>query len=140
MVVTMDAKNLMEILFKFQSLIAEGSLELTVGGNSSTITRDEIILNISNPKEVIRLAKALRKGMESDVTKSIKSISDALKLLAEVGEELSKERKTLTVKYRGRDVVIMGFKAKPGIFDMNNVEVRDKLELMKLISALLMAL
>jgi len=136
----MDAKNLMEILFKFQSLIAEGSLELTVGGNSSTITRDEIILNISNPKEVIRLAKALRKGMESDVTKSIKSISDALKLLAEVGEELSKERKTLTVKYRGRDVVIMGFKAKPGIFDMNNVEVRDKLELMKLISALLMAL
>ena len=136
----MDAKNLMEILFKFQSLIAEGSLELTVGGNSCTITRDEIILNISNPEEVIRLAKALREGMESDVTKSIKSISDALKLLAEVGEELSKERKTLTVKYRDRDVVVMGFKAKPGIFDMNNVEVRDKVELMKLISALLMAL
>ena len=136
----MNAKNLVGMLFKLQSLIAEGSLELTVGGNSSTITRDEIILNISNPKEVIRLAKALRKGMESDVTKSIKSISDALKLLAEVGEELSKERKTLTVKYQGRDVVIMGFKAKPGIFDMNNIEIRDKVELIKLISNLLMAL
>lgn len=136
----MDAKNLMEILFKFQGLITGGSLELTVGGNSCTITRDEIILNISNPKEIIRLAKTLREGMESDATKSIKSISDALKLLAEVGEELSKEKKTLTVRYRGRDVVVMGFKAKPGIFDMNNVEIRDKVELIKLISDLLMAL
>ncbi|MCD6523765.1 MAG: hypothetical protein J7K48_02015, partial [Thermococcus sp.] len=108
--------------------------------NSGTITKDELILNISNPEEVLRLAKALREGMESDVTKSIKSISDALKLLAEIGEELSKERKTLTVKYQGRDVVIMGFKAKPGIFDMNNIEIRDKVELIKLISNLLMAL
>jgi len=136
----MDAKNLIELLFKFQSLITGGSLELTVGGNPCTITRDEIILNISNPEEIIRLAKTLREGMESDAMKSIKSISDALKLLAEVGEELSKERKTLTVRYRDRDVVVMGFKAKPGIFDMNNVEIRDKVELMKLISALLMAL
>jgi len=136
----MDAKNLIEILFKFQNLIAEGSLELTVGSNSSTITRDEIILDVSNPKEIIRLAKVLREGTESDVRKSIKSISDALKLLAEAGEKLSREKKTLIVKYQGRDVVVMGFKAKPGIFDMNNVEIRDKVELMKLISDLLMAL
>ncbi len=136
----MDARNLMEILFKFQSLMAGGSFELTVWGISCTITRDEIILNISNPEEVIRLAKALREDTKSDLTKSIKSISDALKLLAGIGEKLSREGKTLIVKYQGKDVVIMGFKAKPGIFDMNNVEVRDKVELMKLISDLLMAL
>jgi len=136
----MNAKNLVGMLFKLQSLIAGGSLELTVGGNSGTITKDELILNISNPEEVLRLAKALREGMESDITKGMKSIPDALKLLAEVGEELSRERKTLTVKYLGRDVVIVGFNAKPGIFGMNNVEIRDKVELMKLLSALLAAL
>jgi len=34
----------------------------------------------------------------------------------------------------------MGFKANPGIFGMDNVEIRDKVELMKLLSALLTAL
>jgi len=33
--------------------------------------------------------------------------------------------------------VIMGFKANLGILGMNNVEIKDKLELMKLLSALL---
>ncbi|RLF79209.1 hypothetical protein DRN44_09275 [Thermococci archaeon] len=133
----MEAKNLVEMLSRLQSLIAEGSLEIKVGDNFITISRDEVIADISSPEEITKLAKALRKGMESGITKTIKSIPDVMRLIAEVGEELSEERKTLIIKYRGRDVVIMGFKANPGILGMNNVEIKDKLELMKLLSALL---
>ena len=137
MVIMVNTKTLVEMLPKLQRLIAEGSLEIKVGGNFITISRDEVIADISIPEEIIKLAKALRKGMESDVTKIIKTIPDVMKLIGEVGEELSEERKTLIIKYRGRDVVIMGFKANPGILGMNNVEIKDKLELMKLLSALL---
>ena len=137
MVIMVNTKTLVEMLPKLQRLIAEGSLEIKVGGNFITIGRDEVIADISSLEEIIKLAKALRKGMESDVTKTIKTIPDVMKLIGEVGEELSEERKTLIIKYRGRDVVIMGFKANPGILGMNNVEIKDKLELMKLLSALL---
>ncbi len=137
MVIMVEAKNLVEMLSRLQSLIAEGSLEIKVGDNFITISRDEVIADISSPEEITKLAKALRKGMESGITKTIKSIPDVMRLIAEVGEELSEERKTLIIKYRGRDVVIMGFKANPGILGMNNVEIKDKLELMKLLSALL---
>ncbi|RLF79449.1 hypothetical protein DRN44_08860 [Thermococci archaeon] len=133
----MNAKKLVGMLLKLQNLIAEGSLEIKVGDNFITISRDEVIADISSPEEMTRLAKALRGGMESDITKTIKSIPDVMRLIAEVGEELSEERKTLIIKYRGRDVVIIGFKANPGILGMNNVEIKDKLELMKLLSALL---
>ena len=134
----MNAKTLVEILPKLQSLIAEGALEIRVGDNFITIGRDEATVDISSPKEITRLARALRKGVRSDITTTIKSISDAMKLMGEVGEELSKERKTLIIKYRGKDVAIMGFKANPGIFGMNNVEIKDKLELIKLLSELLL--
>jgi len=137
MVIMVEAKNLVEMLSRLQSLIAEGSLEIKVGDNFITISRDEVIADISSPEEITKLAKALRKGMESGITKTIKSIPGVMKLIAEVGEELSEERKTLIIKYRGRNVVIMGFKANPGILGMNNVEIKDKLELMKLLSALL---
>ena len=137
MVIMVEAKNLVGMLLKLQSLIAEGSLEIKVGDNFITISRDEVIADISSPEEITKLAKALRKGMESGITKTIKSIPSVMKLIAEVGEELSEERKTLIIKYRGRDVVIMGFKANPGILGMNNIEIKDKLELMKLLSALL---
>jgi len=137
MVIMVNAKKLVGMLLKLQNLIAEGSLEIKVGDNFITISRDEVIADISSPEEMTRLAKALRGGMESDITKTIKSIPDVMRLIAEVGEELSEERKTLIIKYRGRDVVIIGFKANPGILGMNNVEIKDKLELMKLLSALL---
>ena len=137
MVIMVEAKNLVEILSRLQSLIAEGSLEIKVGDNFITISRDEVIADISSPEEITKLAKALKESMKSDITKTVKSIPDVMRLIAEVGEELSEERKTLIIKYRGRDVVIMGFKANPGILGMNNVEIKDKLELMKLLSALL---
>ena len=137
MVIVVNAKTLIEMLSRLQSLIVEGSLEIKVGGNFITIGRDEVIVDILSPEEITKFAKALRKGIESDITKSVKSIPDVMRLIREVGEELSEERKTLIIKYRGRDVVIMGFKANPGILGMNNVEIKDKLELMKLLSALL---
>ena len=137
MVIMVNTKTLVEMLPKLQRLIAEGSLEIKVGGNFITIGRDEVIADISSPEEITKFAKALRKGIESGITKSVKSIPDIMRLIGEVGEELSEERKTLIIKYRGRDVVIMGFKANPGILGMNNVEIKDKLELMKLLSALL---
>ncbi|USS41206.1 hypothetical protein NF865_03110 [Thermococcus aggregans] len=133
----MNAKTLVEMLSRLQSLIAEGSLEIKVGDNFITISRDEVIADISSPEEITKLAKALKESMKSDITKTVKSIPDVMRLIAEVGEELSEERKTLIIKYRGRDVVIMGFKANPGILGMNNVEIKDKLGLMKLLSALL---
>ena len=137
MVIVVNAKTLIEMLSRLQSLIVEGSLEIKVGGNFITIGRDEVIVDTLSPEEITKFAKALRKGIESDITKSVKSIPDVMRLIREVGEELSEERKTLIIKYRGRDVVIMGFKANPGILGMNNVEIKDKLELMKLLSALL---
>ena len=137
MVIMVEAKNLVGMLLKLQSLIAEGSLEIKVGGNFIAIGRDEVIVDISSPEEITRFAKASWKGMESGPTKSVKSIPEVMRLVGEVGEKLSEERKTLTIKYQGRDVVIMGFKANPGILGMNNVEIRDKVELMKLLSALL---
>jgi len=132
-----NAKTLVEMLSRLQSLIAEGSLEIKVGDNFIAIGRDEVIVDISSPEEITKFAKTLWEGMESDITKTVKSIPDVMKLIGEVGEKLSEERKTLTIKYQGRDVVIMGFKASPGILGMNNVEIKDKLELMKLLSALL---
>ena len=137
MVIVVNAKTLVEMLLKLQSLIVKGSLEIKVGGNFITIGKDEVIVNISSPEEITRLTKALRKGIESDPTKTVKSIPDVMRLIGEVGEKLSEERKTLIIKYRGRDVVTMGFKANPSILGMNNVEIKDKLELMKLLSALL---
>ena len=137
MVIMVETKNLVGMLLKLQSLIAEGSLEIKVGGNFIIIGRDEVIVDISSPEGITKLAKALKESMKSGITKTVKSIPDVMRLIAEVGEELSEERKTLIIKYRGRDVVIMGFKANPGILGMNNVEIKDKLELMKLLSALL---
>ncbi len=134
----MNVKTLVEVLPRLQSLIAEGALEIKAGDNFITIGKDEVIVDISSPKEITRLPEALRKGMKSNITKTIKSIPDVMKLMKEVGEELSEEKKTLIIKYRGRDVVIMGFKANPGILGMNNVEIKDKLELMKLLSELLL--
>jgi len=137
MVIMMNAKNLAGMLFMLQDLITEGSLEIKLGGNFITISRDEIIVDISSLGEITKLARALKESMKSGITKTIKSIPDVMKLIAEVGEELSEERKTLIIKYRGRDVAIMGFKANPGILGMNNVEIKDKVEVMKLLSALL---
>ncbi|NJE07504.1 hypothetical protein E3E31_03020 [Thermococcus sp. M39] len=134
----MNAKNLVGMLLKLQSLIVEGSLEIKLGGNFITISKDEIIVDISSPGEITKLARALKESMKSGITKTIKSIPDVMKLIAEVGEELYEAKKTLIIKYRGRDVAIMGFKANPGILGMNNVEIKDKVELMRLISALLM--
>ncbi|MFA4645862.1 hypothetical protein P8X24_01075 [Pyrococcus kukulkanii] len=81
------------MLSKFQSLIAEGSFEIKVGDNFITISRDDVIVDILNPEEITKLAKALLKGMESDIPKTIKSIPDIMRLIAEVGEELYEDKK-----------------------------------------------
>ena len=138
MVIIMNVKNLVGVLLKLQRLIIGGSLEIRLEGNFITISKDDIIVDISNPEKITKLAKALKESMKSEATKTIKGISDVMKLIAEVGEELYEAKKTLIIKYNGRDVVIIGLKANPSILGINNVEIKDKVELMRLISALLM--
>ncbi len=138
MVIMVNVKNLVGVFLKLQRLIVEGSLEIRLGGNFITINKDEIIVDISSPEKITKLAKALKESMKSDLTKTIKGIPDVMKLIAEVGEELYEAKKTLIIKYHGRDVVIIGLKANPSIFGINNVEIKDKVELMRLISAFLM--
>ncbi|RLF63512.1 MAG: hypothetical protein DRN30_06480 [Thermoplasmata archaeon] len=134
----MNVKNLVGVLLKLQRLIIGGSLEIRLEGNFITISKDDIIVDISNPEKITKLAKALKESMKSEATKTIKGISDVMKLIAEIGEELYEAKKTLIIKYNGRDVVIIGLKANPSILGINNVEIKDKVELMRLISALLM--
>lgn len=138
MVIMVNVKNLVGVFLKLQRLIVEGSLEIRLGGNFITINKDEIIVDISSPEKITKLAKALKESMKSDLTKTIKGIPDVMKLIADVGEELYEAKKTLIIKYHGRDVVIIGLKANPSIFGINNVEIKDKVELMRLISAFLM--
>jgi|GEM_PF-1042683 len=138
MVIIMNVKNLVGALLKLQRLIIEGSLEIRLESNLITISKDDIIVDISSPEKITELAKALKESMKNDVTKTIKGIPDVMKLIAEVGEELHEAKKTLIIKYHGRDVVIMGLKANPSILGINNVEIKDKVELMRLISAILM--
>jgi len=138
MVIIMNVKNLVGVLLKLQRLIIGGSLEIRLEGNFITISKDDIIVDISNPEKITKLAKALKESMKSEATKTIKGISDVMKLIAEIGEELYEAKKTLIIKYNGRDVVIIGLKANPSILGINNVEIKDKVELMRLISALLM--
>ena len=112
-----------------QNFIFSGSIEIKIADSKIEISRDRIIVDIRAPHK-------LKKMLSLDIGdfKDVGNFSDVLKMLDEAGERLKSKKKTLILKYRGVDVVVIGYGTSPGMFK-KNFEIKSKISLMKLLAA-----
>ncbi len=112
-----------------QNFIFSGSIEIKIADTKIEISRDRITVDI------LALHK-LKNILPLDIGdfKDMGNFSDILKILDEAGEILKAKKKTLIVKYRGVDVVVIGYGSSPGMFK-KNFEIKSKISLMKLLGA-----
>jgi len=126
----MDLHTLFRIALRLQNIICCGSITMGVGDDSFTITRDEIIMDIHDPKKMKELMDAFAPLMGSDGggMKEKKKMMDEMKLYA---EDLASQGKTAIIKYKGNEVMRMGAKANSFLmntFRMKHLEVKFRLD------------
>ena len=112
-----------------QNFIFSGSIEIKIADTKIEISRDRITVDIHTPHK-------LKNMLPLDIGdfKDMGNFSDILKMLDDAGEILKSKKKTLILKYRGVDVVVIGYGASPGMFK-KNFEIKSKISLMKLLGA-----
>ncbi|AEK72351.1 hypothetical protein GQS_02250 [Thermococcus sp. 4557] len=137
----MDAGSLLESALKLQNLIVSGSLEVSAEGVLIWITRDDVVVDIIDAGKLLKVASPLMKMKrgEGGITGKLEVLKQ-LKGLEEVANRLDEGGKTVFLMYQGQEVIVMGFKANPAIFGLKNIEVRGKLQMVRLSLAFLRAL
>jgi hypothetical protein len=140
-VVPVDAGSLLESALKLQNLIVSGSLEVSAEGVLIRITRDDVVIDIIDAGKLLEVASPLMKMREGEggITGKLEVLKQ-LTALEEVANRLDEEGKTVFLMYQGQEVMVMGFKANPTIFGLKNIEVRGKLQIVRLSLAFLRAL
>lgn len=110
---------------KIQNLITNGSFELNIGKNSIVFDRDSITLNIFNSNVIKVFFKKHRKK------------GNIFKKISEIAQELYDLKKTVIVKYRNKEMVIIGFRACPSILGMKNIEIKSNVTFIRFIKSVL---
>jgi hypothetical protein len=130
----MDLHSIFRMALNFQRVICCGSMTVSVGSDSITITRDEIIMDIGNPKKMKKLMDAFSTIMGKDKggIGEKKEMINEMKLYA---EDLASQGKTVIIKYRGNEVMKMGAEANSllmNAFGMKHIEIKYKLDTLRM--------
>ncbi len=130
----MDIHSLFRIILIFQNAICCGSVTVSVGEDSFTVTREEIIIDIHDPEKMKKLMDAVSPllGSREGGMKEKKKMMDEMKLYA---EDLASKGKTAIIKYQGREVMRMGAKANSLLmksFGMKHVEIKYNLNTLRM--------
>lgn len=117
--------EILKKVIKIQDLITNGSFELNLEKNSIIFDRDSIILDIFD-SEIIKvfLKKHHKKG-------------NIFKKISEIAKELYNLKKTVIVKYRNKEMIIIGFGACPSILGMKNIEIKSNVTFVRFIKSVL---
>ena len=130
----MDIHSLFRIILTFQNAICCGSVTVSVGEDSFTVTREDIIIDIHDPEKMKKLMDAVSPllGAGEGGMKEKKKMMDEMKLYA---EDLASQGKTAIIKYRGREVMRMGAKAGSLLmktFGMKHIEIKYSLDTLRM--------
>jgi len=129
----MDLHALFRLALGFLDALHHGSLTISVGDDSMTVTRDEVVIDIHDPEKMKALMDALSPLMGSGGgMKEKKKMMDEMKLYA---EDLAAKGKTVIVKYRGNEIMRMGAKAGSFLmnaFGMKHIEIKYKLDTLRM--------
>ncbi|ASJ03205.1 hypothetical protein A3L09_08035 [Thermococcus profundus] len=130
----MDLHSIFRMALNLQRIICCGSVTVSMGGDSITITRDEIILDINNPKKIKKLMDAFSTilGKDKGGIGEKKEMMNEMKLYA---EDLASQGKTVVIKYQGNEVVKMGAEASSllmNAFGMKHIEIKYKLDTLRM--------
>ncbi len=130
----MDIHSLFRIILIFQNAICCGSVTVSVGEDSFTVTREEIIIDIHDPEKMKKLMDAVSPllGSREGGMKEKKKMMDEMKLYA---EDLASKGKTAIIKYQGREVMRMGAKANSLLmksFGMKHIEIKYNLNTLRM--------
>ncbi|ACV25279.1 hypothetical protein [Methanocaldococcus fervens] len=129
--------NKLNYLFLFQKLIKEGNLKIIITNIFSlVINRDYVILDIENINLLKKMVEAIAPKKNEKIKSFFEKIDDLKNLLSEVSklaEILVKEKKTIILKYHGREILIVGYDARGGLI-LKNIKIVDKLDLIKMLS------
>ncbi|WP_297421244.1 hypothetical protein [Thermococcus sp.] len=125
----MDIHSLFRILLNFQNAIHSGSVTISVGEDSFTLTREDVIMDIHDPEKMRKLMAVISPlmGSEEDDTEEKKKMINSMKLYA---EDLASQGKTVIIKYRGDEIMRMGAKANSLLMrtlGMRHIEIKYKL-------------
>ncbi|ASJ09080.1 hypothetical protein A3L11_07500 [Thermococcus siculi] len=136
----MEVEDVLDAALKLQSLIVSGSLEVSMEGLQIIVTRDDVVVDIQDPERLLNVASPLMEiGKDSMKGSGRINVLEMLRTLESTSNKLAGEKKTVFLEYRGQDVVVMGYKAKPGIVGPKNIEIRGKLQMVRLVLAFLKA-
>lgn len=103
---------------------------------SLVINRDYVILDIENINLLKKMVEAIAPKKNEKIKSFFEKIDDLKNLLSEVSklaEILVKEKKTIILKYHGREILIVGYDARGGLI-LKNIKIVDKLDLIKMLS------
>ncbi|NPA62470.1 MAG: hypothetical protein GXN95_02830 [Methanococci archaeon] len=134
---------LLNYLFLFQELIKRGDLSL-IFGNVITITIENhrLAVDVRDLSSLKGLFNIFQSSKESEKFKKFKSLFDKiddlkyfLNNLSKIADLFVKYKKTFILKYRGEDVLIIGYEVRGGLF-FKHIKIVNKLTLIKMINEL----
>ena len=130
--------NKINYLFLFQRLIKEGSLKISLTNIFSlAINRDYIILDIENIKSTKGIIEAISTKSEDRKFKTffdkIEDLKSFLSQISDIAGMLVKEKKTFILKYKGEDVLIVGYDVRGGLI-LKNIKIANKLLLIEMLN------
>jgi len=80
----MDIHSLFRILLNFQNAIHSGSVTISVGEDSFTLTREDVIMDIHDPEKMRKLMAVISPlmGSEEDDTEKKKKMINSMQIQA----------------------------------------------------------
>ncbi|ENN96352.1 hypothetical protein J422_02689 [Methanocaldococcus villosus KIN24-T80] len=134
---------MLKYIIFFQNFVKKGSLKILLTNIFLLeINKDEIILNLENPKTfkeifiiVERIIKTIKNDKKEDsFLKKIENFKNLLDSLKKLSNILINEKKTFILRYKNEDVIVIGYKAKGGLL-LKDIKI-NKLLLLKLLKEL----
>jgi hypothetical protein len=127
-------------LFLFWRLIKEGNLKITLTNIFSLeVNRDYVVVDVENIKLIKKIVDAISSKSDNREEKSffdkIEDLTSLLNQISKIAEILVKEKKTFILKYKGEDVLIVGYDVRGGII-LKNIKIVNKLLLIKMLNEL----
>ena len=127
-------------LFLFWRLIKEGNLKITLTNIFSLeVNRDYVVVDVENIKLIKKIVDAISFKSDNREEKSffdkIEDLTSLLNQISKIAEIFVKEKKTFILKYKGEDVLIVGYEVRGGII-LKNIKIANKLLLIKMLNEL----
>ena len=127
-------------LFLFWRLIKEGNLKITLTNIFSLeVNRDYVVVDVENIKLIKKIVDAISFKSDNREEKSffdkIEDLTSLLNQISKIAEIFVEEKKTFILKYKGEDVLIVGYEVRGGII-LKNIKIVNKLLLIKMLNEL----